>query len=281
MASMANGMALHGGFVPYVASFLVFTDYCRPAIRLAALMHQRVVYVMTHDSIGLGEDGPTHQPIEHLAALRAIPGLDVVRPADANETAWSWRTILERTNRPAGIVLTRQNLPTLERGDGAAEGDTLAAASGTAKGGYVLADATDGKPSVILLATGSEVQIALEARDVLQSEGVPTRVVSMPCREWFDEQDDAYRNDVLPADVRARVSVEAAVALGWRELVGDAGRSISVEHFGASADYERLYAEFGITSEAVVAAARESLAAVDSATPGAPAKPTSGGTADV
>ena len=275
MGSILNGIVLHGG------TFLVFSDYMRPAVRLAALMQVPVTFVWTHDSIGLGEDGPTHQPIEHLAALRAIPGLDVVRPADANETSWSWRTILERTNRPAGIILTRQNLPTFERGDGAAGGDTLAAASGTPKGGYVLAEATGGAPRVILLATGSEVQIALEAREVLQADGVPTRVVSMPCREWFDEQDDAYRTHVLPADVRARVSVEAAVALGWRELVGDAGRSVSVEHFGASADYERLYTEFGITRDAVVAAARESMAAAGSAAPGAAAKPTEGGTADV
>jgi transketolase len=281
MGSILNGITLHGGTRAYGGTFLVFSDYMRPAVRLAALMQIPVTFVWTHDSIGLGEDGPTHQPIEHLAALRAIPGLDVVRPADANETAWAWRTILERTNRPAGLILTRQNLPTFERGDGAAEGGTLAAASGTARGGYVLAEAEGGAPRAILLATGSEVQIALEAREALQADGVPTRVVSMPCREWFDEQDDEYRSHVLPADVRARVSVEAAVALGWRELVGDAGRSISVEHFGASADYERLYAEFGITSEAVVTAVRESICAMESATPGAPAKPTEGGTADI
>ena len=277
MGSILNGIALHGGTRPYGGTFLVFSDYMRPAVRLAALMQLPVTFVWTHDSIGLGEDGPTHQPVEHLAALRAIPGLDVVRPADANETSWAWRTILERTSNPAGLILTRQNVPTYERGEGAAEGETLAAASGVAKGAYVLAEAAGGAPQVILLATGSEVQIALEARETLQAEGVATRVVSVPCREWFDEQDPAYRESVLPASVRARVSVEAGLALGWRELVGDAGRCISLEHFGASADYERLYTEFGITAQAVVAAARASLEDTDAA-PGGPARPTEGGT---
>ncbi len=280
MGSILNGIALHGGTRPYGGTFLVFSDYMRPAVRLAALMQLPVTFVWTHDSIGLGEDGPTHQPVEHLAALRAIPGLDVVRPADANETSWAWRTILERTSNPAGLILTRQNVPTYERGEGAAEGETLAAASGVAKGAYVLAEATGGAPQVILLATGSEVQIALEARETLQAEGVATRVVSVPCREWFDEQDPAYRESVLPASVRARVSVEAGLALGWRELVGDAGRCISLEHFGASADYERLYTEFGITAQAVVAAARASLEDTDAA-PGGPARPTEGGTGDL
>jgi transketolase len=281
MGSILNGITLHGGTRPYGGTFLVFSDYMRPAVRLAALMQIPTTFVWTHDSIGLGEDGPTHQPIEHLAALRAIPGLDVVRPADANEVAWAWRTVLERTSNPAGIVLTRQNVPTYERGDGAASGSTLAAADGVARGAYVLAEAEGGSPEVILLATGSEVQIAVAAREALQADGVPTRVVSMPCREWFDEQDDAYRSSVLPADVRARVSVEAGVSLGWRELVGDAGRSISIEHFGASADHTTLFREFGFTTENVVAAARESLAHVRQATPGAAAKPTEGGTADV
>ena len=280
MGSILNGIALHGGTRPYGGTFLVFSDYMRPAVRLAALMQLPVTFVWTHDSIGLGEDGPTHQPVEHLAALRAIPGLDVVRPADANETSWAWRTILERTSNPAGLILPRQNVPTYERGEGAAEGETLAAASGVAKGAYVLAEATGGAPQVILLATGSEVQIALEARETLQAEGVATRVVSVPCREWFDEQDPAYRESVLPASVRARVSVEAGLALGWRELVGDAGRCISLEHFGASADYERLYTEFGITAQAVVAAARASLEDTDAA-PGGPARPTEGGTGDL
>ncbi len=272
MGSILNGIALHGGTRPYGGTFLVFSDYMRPAVRLAAFMQVPVTYVWTHDSIGLGEDGPTHQPVEHLAALRAIPGLDVVRPADANETAWAWRTILERTHRPAGLILTRQNVPTFERGT-AAEGDTLAPADGVAAGAYVLAEARGGSPAVILLATGSEVQLALAARETLEADGIGTRVVSVPCREWFDEQDDTYRDRVLPSAVRARVSVEAGIALGWRDLVGDAGRSISLDHFGASADYQRLYAEFGITADAVVAAARASLAdATAGATPGGPAR---------
>src|SRR5665648_402659 len=280
MGSILNGIALHGGTRPYGGTFLVFSDYMRPAVRLAALMQIPVTYVWTHDSIGLGEDGPTHQPVEHLAALRAIPGLDVVRPADANETAWAWRTILERTHRPAGLILTRQNVPTFERGT-AAEGDTLAPADGVAAGAYVLAEARGGSPAVLLLATGSEVQLALAARETLEADGIGTRVVSVPCREWFDEQDDAYRDRVLPSAVRARVSVEAGIAMGWRDLVGDAGRSISLDHFGASADYERLYAEFGITADAVVAAARASLAdAAVGATPGGPARATEGGTGD-
>jgi transketolase len=216
-------------------------------------------YVWTHDSIGLGEDGPTHQPVEQLASLRAIPGLDVVRPADANETAWAWKTILENTENPAGIVLTRQNLPVWERGDGA-----FGAASGTAKGAYVLAEAqrdgADVTPDVILIATGSEVQLAVEAREALAAEGVAARVVSMPCVEWFRAQDAAYQESVLPAAVTARVSVEAGLALGWREFVGDKGRTISLEHYGASADYKTLFREFGITAEAVTAAAKDSIA---------------------
>jgi transketolase len=281
MGSILNGIALHGGTRPYGGTFLVFSDYMRPAVRLAALMQLPVTYVWTHDSIGLGEDGPTHQPVEHLAALRAIPGLDVIRPADANETTWAWRTILQRTNHPAGLILTRQNVPTVARGAGAANGDTLAAADGVARGGYVLAEARDGDPAAILLATGSEVQIALTARRMLEDQGIGTRVVSMTCREWFDEQEPGYRDRVLPARVRARVSVEAGIAQGWRELVGDAGRCVSLEHFGASADYERLYAEFGLTPEAVVAAAKQSLAdAAAGAAPGGPARPTSGGTGD-
>jgi transketolase len=280
MGSILNGITLHGGTRPYGGTFLVFSDYMRPAVRLAALMQIPTTFVWTHDSIGLGEDGPTHQPIEHLAALRAIPGLDVVRPADANEVAWAWRTVLERTSNPAGIVLTRQNVPTFERGAGAAEGDTLAAADGVARGAYVLAEAAGGAPDVILLATGSEVQLAVAAREALQADGVPTRVVSVPCREWFDEQPAEYREQVLPANVRARVSVEAGVSLGWRDLVGDAGRTVSIEHFGASADHVTLFREFGFTPEAVAAAAQESLAGAGSATPGGGPRPTEGGTAD-
>ncbi|HYK66897.1 MAG TPA: transketolase [Streptosporangiaceae bacterium] len=257
MGAILNGMALHGLTRPYGGTFLVFSDYMRPAVRLAALMRQPVTYVWTHDSIGLGEDGPTHQPVEHLWALRAIPGLDVVRPGDANETAVAWRTILERTSHPAGLCLTRQELPVLDR---TADGPGFASAEGTARGGYVLAEADGGTPGVILIATGSEVQIALAARARLRESGVAARVVSMPCLEWFAEQDESYREHVLPAAVRARVSVEAGIALGWRGYVGDAGVSISLEHFGESADYRKLYAEFGITAERVAQAAMTSVA---------------------
>jgi len=255
MGAILNGIALHGLTRPYGGTFLVFSDYMRGAVRLSALMGQPVTYVWTHDSIGLGEDGPTHQPVEHLWALRAIPGLDVVRPADAGETAAAWKAILEHTDRPAGLCLTRQAVPVFDR-------SVLAPAELTARGGYVLAEADGGQPQVILIGTGSEVQLALAARDQLQAEGVATRVVSMPCVEWFAEQDAAYRDEVLPAAVRARVSVEAGLALGWREFVGDLGHSVSLEHFGASADYRKLYEEFGITAEAVAQAARASLARV-------------------
>jgi transketolase len=256
MGSILNGIALHGGTRPYGGTFLVFSDYMRPAVRLAAIMHLPVTYVWTHDSIGLGEDGPTHQPVEQLAALRAIPGLDVVRPADANETVAAWQTILEHGDRPAGLVLTRQPLPTVPRGT-----DGYATTSGVAQGAYVLLDADGGTPDVILIGTGSEVQLAVKARGLLAEDGIAARVVSMPCREWFDRQDRAYRDTVLPPSIKARVSVEAAVGQGWREIVGDAGRIISLEHFGASADYERLFAEFGITAEAVAQAAQDSIAA--------------------
>ncbi|MFJ2433901.1 transketolase [Streptomyces anulatus] len=256
MGAILNGIALQSLTRPYGGTFLIFSDYMRPAVRLAALMKLPVTYVWTHDSIGLGEDGPTHQPVEQLAALRAIPGLDVVRPADANETAVCWRTVLEHHDRPAGLALTRQPLPVLERGDGA-----YASAEGAARGGYVLADCREGTPDVILVATGSEVHIALEARELLAAEGCDARVVSLPCREWFAEQPYPYQDAVLPPDVRARVSVEAAVAQGWRDVVGDAGRTVSLEHFGASAAYERLYEEFGITPRAVADAARESIRA--------------------
>ncbi|MBO1269028.1 transketolase [Arthrobacter cavernae] len=262
-ASIVNGIALHGRTRAFSGTFLIFSDYQRPAIRLGALMGVPSLYVWTHDSIGLGEDGPTHQPVEQLASLRAIPGLDVVRPGDANEVAAAWKTMLENHENPAGIVLTRQNIPTWARGDGAAEGDTFGSTAGVAQGGYVLAEASrDGKTvpaQVILIGTGSEVQLAVAARETLQAEGIATRVVSMPCVEWFTKQDPAYRESVLPAAVKARVSVEAGLALGWREFVGDAGRSISLEHFGASADYKRLFKEFGITAEAVTAAAKDSL----------------------
>ncbi len=277
MAAILNGIALQSLTRPYGGTFLVFSDYQRPAIRLAALMRLPVTYVWTHDSIGLGEDGPTHQPVEHLAALRAIPGLDVVRPGDANETAVCWRRILETRDRPAGLALTRQDVPVLDRGSGA-----LASADGAARGGYVLAGTA--KPDVILIATGSEVQIALDARRLLADDGVTARVVSMPCREWFASQDPSYQDEVLPPEVRARVSVEAAIAQGWRDVVGDAGRIVSLEHFGASADYRRLYDEFGITPSTVAAAAHDSLRdAAVAPRPGGvqhTAAPVTGGTGD-
>ncbi|MEE4596851.1 transketolase [Streptomyces sp. DSM 41524] len=250
MGSTMNGIALHGNTRVYGGTFLVFSDYMRPAVRLAALMKLPVTYVWTHDSIGLGEDGPTHQPVEHLSALRAIPGLNVVRPADANETAIAWREITRRhTANPAphGLALTRQNVPTYEADDNAA------------KGGYVLFEAEGGEPRVILIGTGSEVQLAVEAREQLQAAGIPTRVVSMPSVEWFEEQDKGYRETVLPPSVKARVAVEAGIGLTWYRFVGEAGRIVSLEHFGASADYKVLFREFGLTAEAVVTAARESL----------------------
>jgi transketolase len=259
MGCILNGITLEGLTRAYGGTFLVFSDYMRPAVRLAAIQKLPVTFVWTHDSIGLGEDGLTHQPIEHLAALRAIPGLDVVRPGDANETAVAWRTILEHTDRPAGLALSRQALPTLDR-------EVFASAAGTARGAYVLAEGSGesaspqgSDPDVILIATGSEVSIALAARETLQGQGVSTRVVSMPCREWFDAAEKSYRDQVLPPSVRARVSVEAGVPMGWRDVVGDAGRIISIDHYGASADGATLFREFGFTPAAVVAAAQESI----------------------
>ncbi|WP_180686524.1 transketolase [Streptomyces gossypiisoli] len=252
MAAQMNGIALHGNTRVYGGTFLVFSDYMRNAVRMSALMQLPVTYVWTHDSIGLGEDGPTHQPVEHLAALRAIPGLNVVRPADANETAIAWAEILRRhTTDPAphGLALTRQGVPTYGPNEDAA------------RGGYVLFEAEGGTPQVALIATGSEVHLAVEARERLQEAGVPTRVVSMPSVEWFEEQPREYRERVLPPSVKARVAVEAGVGLTWYRFVGDAGRIVSLEHFGASADAKTLFTEFGFTAEHVVAAARESLAA--------------------
>jgi transketolase len=264
MGSIMNGIKVHGGTRPYGGTFLQFSDYMRPAVRLAALMRLPVTFVWTHDSIGLGEDGPTHQPIEHLAALRTIPGLDVVRPADANETAAAWATILRNNDRPAGLCLSRQNLPIVPRGT-----DGFADTSGVAKGAYVLKDAPStaegGDPDVILIGTGSEVQYAVAAQELLAAEGIAARVVSMPCREWFDEQDAGYRDSVIPPTVKARVSVEAAVPMGWREIVGDAGRVISINHYGASASAGVLFAEFGFSGETVAAAAKESIVAASSA----------------
>ncbi|MEX2973464.1 transketolase [Streptomyces sp. C184] len=259
MAAEMNGITLHGNTRVYGGTFLVFSDYMRNAVRLSALMHLPVTYVWTHDSIGLGEDGPTHQPVEHLASLRAIPGLNVVRPADANETATAWREILKRWTKeygvgaPHGLALTRQGVPTYPANEDAA------------KGGYVLfeaeADGGDTAAQVVLIGTGSEVQLAVAAREQLQAEGIPTRVVSMPCVEWFEQQDQAYRDSVLPPSVKARVAVEAGIGLTWHRFVGDAGRIVSLEHFGASADGKVLFREFGFTADAVAAAARESLEA--------------------
>jgi transketolase len=255
MGSILNGIVLHGPTRPYGATFLVFSDYMRPPVRLASIMNLPVTYVWTHDSIGLGEDGPTHQPIEQLAALRAIPHLVMVRPGDANETAAAWRALLAQHENPVGLALTRQNLPVLE-------GTKELAAEGVARGGYVLAEATGGTPRLLLIATGSELQIAVEARKVLEAEGVATRVVSMPSMEWFDAQDEAYRNEVIPPSVRARVTVEAGVAQPWYRFAGDAGEIVAIEHYGASADYQTLFREFGFTTENVVAAAKRSLGRV-------------------
>ncbi|WP_129359689.1 transketolase [Rothia uropygioeca] len=259
-AAIVNGIVLSSPTRAFSGTFLIFSDYQRPAIRLSALMGVPSIYVWTHDSIGLGEDGPTHQPVEQLSTLRAIPNLDVVRPADANETSVVWRTILEQKERPAGLALTRQGLPTVPRVDihPDVEGEKFASAEGAARGGYVLAD-TDSTPDVILIATGSEVELALEAREALATEGVAARVVSMPCREWFDRQDAGYRESVIPASVTARVSVEAGSAMSWNDLIGTTGRAVALDHFGASADYKTLYKEFGITSEAVAEAAKESI----------------------
>ena len=254
MGAILNGIALHGGTRVFGGTFLTFSDYMRGSVRLAALMGLPVTYVWTHDSIALGEDGPTHQPIEHLAALRAIPGLDVVRPADANETAAAWHAVLQNTDRPAGIALTRQDVPVFPRGT-----DGYSDTSDVHRGGYVLLDVEEGLPDVVLIGTGSEVQIAVAARDLLAADGIRARVVSMPCREWFDEQEPAYRESVIPPTVKARVSVEAGIALGWREIVGDHGRIVSIETYGASADHQRLYQEYGMTGEAVADAARDSI----------------------
>ncbi|MDL9979901.1 transketolase [Microbacterium sp. ASV49] len=262
MGAIVNGITLHGPTRPFGGTFLIFSDYMRPPVRLAALMNIPSTFVWTHDSVALGEDGPTHQPIEQLATLRAIPNFTVVRPADANETAHAWLEVLRRHGGPVGIALTRQNIPVFARGDGEAAGDTFASAANTAKGAYVLAESPTGTVDVILIATGSEVQLAVAARDTLGAEGIGARVVSAPSLEWFAEQDAAYREYVLPASVSARVSVEAGIALTWRGIVGDRGRSVSIEHFGASADYKTLFQKFGVTADAVVAAARESLAAV-------------------
>lgn len=255
MGGIINGINVGGLSRAYGGTFFVFADYMRPAVRLAALSHIPSIFVWTHDSIGVGEDGPTHQPIEHLAAYRAIPGLAIVRPSDANETAIAWREILKLTDQPAGLILTRQNTRIVDRSSG-----EFASAEGLAKGAYVLKEAS-GAPQVILIGTGSEVEVALDAQSALEAEGIPTRVVSMPCQEWFDAQPEEYRNEVLPPEVTTRVSVEAGIAQGWTKYVGANGKSISIEHFGASAKGTLLFTEFGVTADAVVAAAKESLEA--------------------
>ncbi|OBJ79435.1 transketolase [Mycobacterium gordonae] len=252
MGAILSGIVLHGPTRAYGGTFLQFSDYMRPAVRLASLMDIDTIYVWTHDSVGLGEDGPTHQPIEHLSALRAIPNLSVVRPADANETAYAWRTVLARGNGsgPVGLILTRQNVPVLEGTD----------LDGVARGGYVLGGTEgDDEPDVVLIATGSEVQLAVEAKKLLADKDILARVVSMPCVEWFESQPSDYRDGVLPPSVSARVAVEAGVAQSWHKLVGDTGKIVSIEHFGESADYKTLFREYGFTAEAVAAAAEEAL----------------------
>ncbi|WP_314857900.1 transketolase [uncultured Corynebacterium sp.] len=254
MGAIMNGIALHGGTRPYGGTFLIFSDYMRPAVRLAALMRTDAYYVWTHDSIGLGEDGPTHQPVEQLAALRAIPGTSIIRPADANETAAAWRAALLYPESPKGLALSRQNLPILP-------GTKEHATEGVARGAYVLVAGSKPVPDVILLGTGSEVQLAIEAAERLEQEGIAARVVSVPCLDWFAEQDADYQESVLPQAVTARVSVEAGLALPWWRFLGSHGRAVSLEHFGASAPYQKLFEEFGITTDAVIAAAHDSLTA--------------------
>ncbi|MCL2464972.1 MAG: transketolase, partial [Micrococcales bacterium] len=254
MGNILNAICIDGLTRAYGGTFLVFADYMRGAVRLAALQKCPTIFVWSHDSIGVGEDGPTHQPIEHLASLRAIPGLDVVRPADANETAQAWAAMLRRHDRPAGIILSRQDLPIVERGPGA-----CASAANVAKGGYTLIDASSGVPRVVLLATGSEVGIAMGARDLLEADGIGTRVVSLPCLEWFAEQTPEYRASVIPARA-AKVSVEAGIAMGWRDYVGDEGEIVSIDHFGESASGSLLFGKYGFTPENVAAKARLVLA---------------------
>lgn len=252
MGSIANGIALYGSLRPYTATFFVFSDYMRPTVRLAALMKLPVMFVFSHDSIGVGEDGPTHQPVEHYAAMRAIPNHHVFRPGDAAETAEAFKLAIERTDGPTSILTTRQGLPVVDR-------SVFASVEGVAKGAYVLADC-EGTPEVILIATGSELSLAMDSRKALVAEGKKVRVVSMPCMDLFEEQDEAYRNEVLPADVRARVSVEAGISMGWHRWVGDAGEVVGLDHFGASAPAGELFKHFNITTEAVVEAAKKSMA---------------------
>jgi transketolase len=249
MGAILSGMALHGGVIPYGATFLIFSDYMRPPIRLAAIMGLKVVYIFTHDSVGVGEDGPTHQPVEQLSALRAIPNFTVIRPCDANETAEAWRFAIEHGKGPVSICLTRQGVPTLDRG-------AFASAEKLRRGGYVLTDSKGGeKPNIILIASGSEVHIAVEAAEKLEKKGVSVRVVSMPSWELFERQPEEYREQVLPSSVSARVAVEAGVPQGWHRYVGNKGKIIGVDHFGASAPYKTVYEKFGITADRVVESA--------------------------
>jgi len=252
MGGILNGMALSRALVPYGATFLIFSDYMRPPIRLAALMKLQVIYVFTHDSVAVGEDGPTHQPVEQVAALRTIPNLVVVRPADANETAFAWKLALNRREGPTAIILTRQKVPIIDR-------TKFASAEGLHRGGYILVDPPKGQPEVLIIATGSEVHLALDAYDRLVQEGVGVRVVSMPSWEVFETQEVAYQEEVLPAEVKARLAIEAAVPMGWERYVGDQGRVIGIERFGASAPGALVLEEFGFTAEAVVAAVREMI----------------------
>jgi transketolase len=245
MGAILNGMALHGGLLPYGGTFLIFSDYMRPAIRLAALMQLQVIYVFTHDSIGLGEDGPTHQPVEQLAALRAIPNLTVLRPCDASETAEAWRFALNHRNGPVALVLTRQGVPVLDR-------SVFAPAAGLQQGAYVLADLLKGNPDLLLIASGSEVHIAIEAAKTLRQKGIPCRIVSMPSRELFDKQPESYRRDVLAPEIKTRIAIEAGRTQGWWRYVGEKGDVVGIEHFGASAPYKVLYEKFGVTADRVV-----------------------------
>jgi transketolase len=268
MGAILNGIRLHGPTRPYGGTFLVFSDYMRPPVRLAALMGLGVVYVWTHDSIGVGEDGPTHQPVEHVASLRAIPGLAVIRPADANEVAAAWGVVVERSDGPAALVLTRQSLPTYARQSGPGgepvgpSDDVVAPVAGVARGAYILAEPPGSLGlDVLLIATGSEVQHAIGARTILAAEGLGARVVSAPCLEWFAEQDEAYRDFVLPPAVRARVSVEAGITMPWHAIVGDTGRAIGIDTFGLPGDGDLVMAHFGFTAENVAAKAKESLKA--------------------
>jgi transketolase len=249
MGGILNGMALYGGVIPYGGTFLIFSDYMRPSIRLASLSGVRPIYVFTHDSVGLGEDGPTHQPIEHLASLRAIPKVVVIRPADANETIQAWKAAIEHKGSPVALALTRQKIPVLDR-------TKMGSAENLSKGAYVLID-SEGKPEVIIMASGSEVSLAIEAYNVLQNEGIKARVVSFPSWELFEVQSDEYKESVLPKSIKARVSVEAGVKQGWEKYLGDYGEAISIEKFGASAPYEIIFKEYGFTKEAIVKKAKD------------------------